>query len=136
MLRICTVLSLKQCIAIDSNIFYHINLIKNSLKNIKGVIQIRKSKKERQAKGKRSKGQTKIYKTQKAKDRATRTSLKTGEGWGSESILSRRVRSACSTIDTRRVTLVTKPVISHEKGPGSENPLQYICICKYKLRFI
>ena len=43
--------------------------------------------------------------THKTKDRVTRTPLKTG-----------RVRSACSTSGTRRVNLVTNPVISHERG--------------------
>jgi hypothetical protein len=50
--------------------------------------------------------------THKAKDRVTRTPLKT---WG-ELRCSGRVGSSCSTIDTHRVNLVTNPVISHEKG--------------------
>ena len=33
---------------------------------------------------------------------------------GSELVCSGRESSTCSTIDTRRVTLVTSPVISHE----------------------
>jgi len=49
--------------------------------------------------------------TQKTKDRATRTSLKTG----GELICSERVGSSCSTYATRRVTLVTNPVTSHER---------------------
>jgi hypothetical protein len=48
--------------------------------------------------------------TYKTKDRATRTPLKTGGELG----CSGRVRSSCSTSDTRRVNLVTNPVISHE----------------------
>jgi hypothetical protein len=53
----------------------------------------------------------KMYKTtnndlqnihKKTKDRVTRTPLKTG--------------SSCSTSGTRRITLVTNPVISHEWG--------------------
>ena len=47
--------------------------------------------------------------TQKTKDRATRTSLKTG----GELMCSERVGSSCSTYATRRVTLVTNPVTSH-----------------------
>ena len=48
-----------------------------------------------------------IYKT---KDRVTRTPLKTR----GELRCSGRVSSSCSTSDTRRVNLVTNPVISHE----------------------
>ena len=47
--------------------------------------------------------------TQKTKDRATRTSLKTG----GELMCSERVGSSCSTYATRRVTLVTNPVTIH-----------------------
>jgi len=43
--------------------------------------------------------------TQKTKDRATPT-----HG------ISGRVSSSCCTCDTRRVTLVTNPVIGHEQG--------------------
>ena len=49
--------------------------------------------------------------TQKTKDRATRTSLKTG----GELVCSERVGISCSTYATRRVTLVTNPVSSHER---------------------
>jgi hypothetical protein len=45
----------------------------------------------------------------KVKDRLTRTPLKTG-----------RVISSCSTSGTRRVNLVTNPVISHEWGKDRE----------------
>jgi len=48
--------------------------------------------------------------TYKTKDRATRTPLKNG----GELMCSGRVSSFCSTSDTRRVNLVTNPVISHE----------------------
>ena len=48
--------------------------------------------------------------TYKTKDRITRTPLKTG----GELRCSGRVGSSCSTSDTRRVNLVTNPVISHE----------------------
>jgi hypothetical protein len=50
--------------------------------------------------------------TQKTKDWATRTPLKT-EG---ELRFSGRVSSSCSTSDTCCVTFVTNPVISHEWG--------------------
>jgi uncharacterized membrane protein YfcA len=48
--------------------------------------------------------------THKTKDRETRTPLKTGGELG----CSGRVSSSCCTSDTRRVNLVTNPVISHE----------------------
>jgi hypothetical protein len=48
--------------------------------------------------------------TLKTKDRVTRTPLRTG----SELRFSGMVSSSCSTSGTRRVTLVTNPVISHE----------------------
>ena len=46
----------------------------------------------------------------KTKDRVTRISLKTG----GELMCMGRVSSFCSTRGTRRVNLVTNPVISHE----------------------
>ena len=73
---------------------------------IKGVIRIRKSK-DRQHNDQKKKGQ--MYKqrstkhTNKTKDRATRTPLKT-EG---NVRCSGRVGNPCSTNDTRRVNLVT-----------------------------
>jgi hypothetical protein len=48
--------------------------------------------------------------TRKTKDRVTRTPLKTGD----ELRCSGRVSSSCSTSDTRRVNIVTNPVIIHE----------------------
>ena len=50
--------------------------------------------------------------THKTKDRATWTPLKTGE----ELMRSGRVSGSCSTSGTRRVNLITHPVISHEWG--------------------
>ena len=47
--------------------------------------------------------------TYKTKDRVTRTPLKT-EG---ELMCSGKVSSSCSTIGTRHVTLLTKPMINH-----------------------
>ena len=62
-------------------------------------------------KRKTDKGQTTTCKTpQKTKNRVTRTPLKTG----AELLCSGRVGSSRSTSDTRRVTLVTKPMISYE----------------------
>ena len=49
--------------------------------------------------------------TQKTKDWATKTSLKTGGKFR----CYERVRSSCSTSGTRRVTLVTKPMLSHDE---------------------
>ena len=54
--------------------------------------------------------------TYKTKDRVTRIPLKP---WG-ELRCSRRLGSSCSTSDTRRVNLVTDPVISHERGKDRE----------------
>jgi len=54
--------------------------------------------------------------THKTKDRVTRTQLKTG----CELRCPRKVYSSCSTSGTRRVNLVTNPVISHEWGKDQE----------------
>ena len=54
--------------------------------------------------------------THKTKDRVTRTPLKTGD----ELRFCRRVSNFRSTSGTRRVNLVTKPVISHEWGKDRE----------------
>ena len=54
--------------------------------------------------------------TQKIYDRVTRTPLKIG----GELRCSGRVRRSCSTSGTRRVTLHTNPVISHEWGKDRE----------------
>jgi hypothetical protein len=72
------------------------------------------------AKRKSIKGQTTINNTYihtyKTKYRVTRTSLRTGDEFG----WSGRVGSSCLTRDTRRVNLVTNPVISHERGKDRE----------------
>jgi hypothetical protein len=70
------------------------------------------------AKRKSTKGQTTIYTnhTHKTKDRVTRTPLKTG----GELRCSGRISSSCSTRGTRRVNLITNPVISHECGKNRE----------------
>ena len=68
------------------------------------------------AKRKSTKGRTRSTKhTYKTKDRVTRTPLRTG----GELRCSGRVRSYCSTSGTRRVNLVTNPVIS-ERGKDRE----------------
>ena len=54
--------------------------------------------------------------TYKTKDRVTRTPLKTG----GELRCSERVSSSCSTSGTRRVNLVTTPIISRECGKDRE----------------
>ena len=53
---------------------------------------------------------------QKTKDRVTRTSLKTG----GELRCSGRASSSCSASCTRRINLVTNPVISREWGKDQE----------------
>jgi hypothetical protein len=75
-----------------------------------GVIRIRKSK-NRPHNGQKKKDKQRYTKhIHKTKDRVTRTPLKTG----GELRCSGRVSSSCSTSDTRRVILVTNPMISHE----------------------
>ena len=65
------------------------------------------------AKRKRTKGQTTIKKhTYKTKDGVTRTPLKTEAELGCPG----RISSSCSTSGTRRVNLVTTPVISFGIG--------------------
>ena len=54
--------------------------------------------------------------THTTKDRVTRTPQKTG----GEDRCSGRRSSSCSTSDTRRVNLVTNPVISHERWKDQE----------------
>jgi hypothetical protein len=52
----------------------------------------------------------------KTKDRVTRTPMKTG----GELSCPGSVSCSCSTSDTRRVNLVTNPMISHEQGKDRE----------------
>ena len=82
----------------------------------KGVIKIRKSKKDRQHNGQKKRNRRTNNDlqntTHKTKDRVTRTPLSTG----CEIRCSGRVSSSCSSSDTRRVTLVTNLVISYERG--------------------
>jgi hypothetical protein len=82
----------------------------------KGVIKIRKSKKDRQHNGQKKRNRRTNNDlqntTHKTKDRVTRTPLSTG----CEIKCSGRVSSSCSSSDTSRVTLVTNLVISYERG--------------------
>ena len=79
----------------------------------KGVIIIRISKKNRQHNGQKKKvrkdKQRSTKHTHTTKDRVTRTPLKSG-----------RISSSRSASGTRRVNLVTNPVISHERGKDRE----------------
>ena len=65
--------------------------------------------KRKSTKGQKQRSTKHTYKT---KYRVTRTPLKTG----GELMCSGRVSSSYSTSDTRRVNLVTNPVISNERG--------------------
>ena len=75
-----------------------------------GVIRIRNSK-DRQHNSQKKKGKKTNSDPHKTKDKVARTPIKRVE-----LMCSGRVSSSCSTIGTRRVTLVTKPV---RKGPES-----------------
>ena len=92
---------------------------KKSLKKTKGQSEsvYRRRTENTMAKRKNTKGQTTIYnKYTQAKDRVTRTSLKTG----GELRGSVKVGSSCSTGDAHRVNLVANPVISHQRGKDRE----------------
>ena len=69
------------------------------------------------AKRKRTKGQTAIYKTLHRKLKQCESHQKIG---GQLWECSERVNRSCSTSGTRRVTLVTNPMISHERGTDRE----------------
>ena len=83
--------------------------LEEEFEDTKGVIRIRISKKNRKKKKVQKDKQRSTKHTHKTKDRVTRTPLK-----------SRRVSSSCSASGTRRVNLVTNPVISHELGKDQE----------------
>ena len=92
---------------------------KEEFKDIKGAIRIRISKKNtiQWPKEKVPKNKQRSTKhTHKTKDRVTRIPLKTG----GELRCSGRVGNSCSTSGTRRVNLVTNPMISHEWGKDLE----------------
>ena len=96
-----------------AQIYRYINSpLYEEFEDTKGVIRIRISKKTRQHNGQKKKYKQRSTKhTYKTKDQVTRTPLKTG----GELLCSGRVSSSCSTSDTRRVNLVTNPMISHDK---------------------
>ena len=84
--------------------------MREEFEDTKGVIRIRKSK-DKQHNGQKKKDKQRYTKhTYKSKDRVTRTPLKTG----GELRYSGRIGSSCSTSGTRRVNLVTNPVVSRE----------------------
>jgi hypothetical protein len=86
-------------------------------KDTKGVIRIRKLKKNTMVKRKSTKDKQRSTKhTHKTKDRVTQTSLKIG----GELRCTGNVGIFCSTRDTRRVNLITNPVISHQWGKDWE----------------
>jgi hypothetical protein len=87
-------------------------IYEEEFEDTKGVIRIRKSMKERQQNGQKKKNKRTNNDLQniRIKDRVTRTLQNTG----GELRFSGRIRSACSTSDTRRVNLFTNPVLSHE----------------------
>ena len=75
----------------------------------KGVMRVLKSKKVRQnnvLEKKNKRTNNNLQNIHKAKDRVTQTTPKPG--------CSGMVGSSCSTSDTRRVYLVTNPMISHQ----------------------
>jgi hypothetical protein len=90
-----------------------LNLFQEEFEDTKGIIRIRKSKRNRR------------YNVQKKKYKRTNNDLQNIhkklkiekheqlKTWG-ELRCSRKVGSSCSTSDSRRVNLVTNPVISYE----------------------
>ena len=81
----------------------------------KVVIRICKLKKDRQHNGQKKKDKRTNNDLQNITNK-TRTPLKTA----GEPMCSGRVGSSCSTSGTRRVNLLTNPVISHECGKDGE----------------
>ena len=82
----------------------------------KMVIRIRQSEKDRQHNGQKKDNNDIKNTIQKTIDRATRTPPKTG----GELRCSGRVINSCPTSGTRRVTLVTNSVMSHERRKDRE----------------
>ena len=111
---LCTIIYLSFCH------FTFAILLWEEFEDTKGVFRRRTD--NAMAKWKNTKGQKKNdlqnihFCTYKTKDRVTRNPLKTG----GEIRCSGRVISSCSTNDTRRVNLVTNPVISHLLGKERE----------------
>jgi hypothetical protein len=94
-----------------------ISIFIRRVEDTKGVIRIRKSKNGQYNGQKKKNKQWSTKHTHKTKDRVTRTPLKPGVN---SFKCSGRVSSSCSTSGTRRVNLVTNPVISHEWGKDRE----------------
>ena len=93
--------------------------VQEEFEGTKGAIIIRISKKNRQHNGQQKVQKDKQRSTRhayKTKDRVTRTPLKTG----CELRCSGGASSSCSTSGTRRVNLVSNPVISREWGKNRE----------------
>ena len=94
----------------------HLN--KEVFEETKGVIRIRKSTdKQRNGQRETTKGQTTIYKNYTESKRSNNTDPTKNRG---ELRCSGRINSSWSTSGTRRVALVTNPVISHEWGNDRE----------------
>ena len=87
---------------------------KKEFEDTKVVVRIRKSRKDRQNNGQKKKDNRTNNDlqniTHRTKDRATPPPFETG----GELKCSERVGIACSNSATRRVTLVTNPVIIHK----------------------
>ena len=90
-----------------------LTVLNEELEDTKEVIKIRKSK-DRQHNGQKKKDKRTNNglqnNAQKTYDRTRRIPLTTGD----DLRCSRRTNSCCSTSGTRRVTLVTNQVLSHE----------------------
>jgi hypothetical protein len=81
------------------------------------------------AKQKRQNDKQWTYKTLHRKDRATRKPVETGV----ELMNPGKVSSSCSTYGTRRITLVTNPIIRHE---GRKNRIMSTTNGTYQWSFI
>jgi len=79
-------------------------IIQEEFEDTKGVIKIRKLKKDRQHNDQKKKGQTRIYKTLHKKLKIQQHKPCTKKTCG-EPRYSGRVSSSCSTSDARRVTV-------------------------------
>ena len=93
--------------------------LKEAFEDIKRVIRIRKSKKNRHHYGQKKKDKSKhndLQNIHKTKDRVTAIPLRTG----GELSCPGRVGSSCSTSGICRVNLVTNPVISHKRRKDRE----------------
>ena len=87
-------------------------VVVNRVWRYKGVIKIRKSKKDRQHNGQKKKRQEDKQRFPIHYTENLRSSNTNSTKIRCEIICSRRVGTSCSTSGTRRVTLVTNPIIS------------------------